>query len=287
MWSLLKYLVFIITDVRYDAYGISNSSKKQVLLDITSVPTHEQLVKAEFRLYRNISGNLQYPKHIISVYQILQPGVGEESVKRLLDSRVVDATSHGWDSYDIFKAVQDWRDKPSQNHGLEIQIMSQNGNPIDISHLRFGRQEELDENKWPHHRPLLAVYTRDPNTHHHEVRTRRSSRHRGGRVDHCKRHGLTVDFQKLNWHTWVVAPPQYEAYYCKGDCVYPLTEHMNTTNHAIVQTLIHNVRKFRDTVPPACCIPTSFESLSMLYLSGKQPVIKKFKQMIVTGCGCR
>ena len=34
---------------------------------------------------------------------------------------------------------------------------------------------------------------------------------------------------------WIIAPDGYEAYYCHGECSFPLNSHMNATNHAIVQ----------------------------------------------------
>ena len=38
---------------------------------------------------------------------------------------------------------------------------------------------------------------------------------------------------------WIIAPEGYEAYYCFGECSFPLNQHMNATNHAIVQTLMN------------------------------------------------
>lgn len=38
---------------------------------------------------------------------------------------------------------------------------------------------------------------------------------------------------------WIIAPEGYGAYYCSGECNFPLNAHMNATNHAIVQTLVH------------------------------------------------
>lgn len=289
---------FYHQDVRDES--ISNSSKRRVFLDLSSIPSHEELVKAELRVYRNVSGKLEHPKHIISVYQIRQAGVGaqEASVKRiLLDSRVVSASTVGWDSYDILKAVQHWRDEPAENHGIEVEIMSANGNLIDISHLRFDKPADLDEKIWPHHRPLAAVYSRDPNRHYHNKRVRRaSSRKKSGHKALCKRHDLLVNITKLGWK-YVYAPEVYNAYVCKGRCVFPLTANMNSTNHAMVQTLYHyNTKKSRKAVPPACCIPTSLNDFPILFLeqaspnqpSGQMtPKIERFADMVVTGCGCR
>lgn len=37
---------------------------------------------------------------------------------------------------------------------------------------------------------------------------------------------------------WIIAPEGYAAYYCQGECAFPLNSYMNATNHAIVQTLV-------------------------------------------------
>lgn len=37
---------------------------------------------------------------------------------------------------------------------------------------------------------------------------------------------------------WVIAPEGYSAYYCEGECSFPLDSCMNATNHAIVQSLV-------------------------------------------------
>ena len=48
-----------------------------------------------------------------------------------------------------------------------------------------------------------------------------------------------VSFQDLGWEEWIIAPDDYQAFYCHGECSFPLNTHMNATNHAIVQTLVH------------------------------------------------
>lgn len=37
---------------------------------------------------------------------------------------------------------------------------------------------------------------------------------------------------------WVIAPQGYSAYYCEGECLFPLDSCMNATNHAILQSLV-------------------------------------------------
>lgn len=102
----------------------------------------------------------------------------------------------------------------------------------------------------------------------------------------CRRHKLWVDFADVGWKDWIVAPLGYDAYYCHGDCPFPLADHMNTTNHAIIQTLVNSVNP--EAVPRACCVPTELSPISLLYLDENQKVVlKNYQEMVVEGCGCR
>ena len=107
-----------------------------------------------------------------------------------------------------------------------------------------------------------------------------------GHQDLCSRKPLYVDFNDVGWDDWIVAPLGYDAYYCDGNCPFPLADNMNTTNHAIVQTLVNSADP--RAAPTACCVPTSLSSISMLYSDEFGTVIlKQYDEMVVEGCGCR
>uniref|UniRef100_A0A8D2MRZ7 TGF-beta family profile domain-containing protein n=1 Tax=Zonotrichia albicollis TaxID=44394 RepID=A0A8D2MRZ7_ZONAL len=100
-----------------------------------------------------------------------------------------------------------------------------------------------------------------------------------------KQHPLYVDFNDVGWNDWIVAPPGYSAFYCHGECPFPLADHLNSTNHAIVQTLVNSVNS---KIPKACCVPTELSAISMLYLDENEKVVlKNYQDMVVEGCGCR
>lgn len=42
---------------------------------------------------------------------------------------------------------------------------------------------------------------------------------------------------------WVLAPTGYSAYYCDGECFYPLGSCMNATNHALIQQVVSALMK--------------------------------------------
>ena len=89
----------------------------------------------------------------------------------------------------------------------------------------------------------------------------------------------------LFFQDWIIAPDGYDAYYCSGECNFPLNAHMNATNHAIVQTLVHLVSPGK--VPKPCCAPTKLSPISVLYfLDESNVILKKYKNMVVKSCGC-
>ena len=77
----------------------------------------------------------------------------------------------------------------------------------------------------------------------------------------------------------------YSAFFCYGQCSFPLTPEMNATNHAIVQTLVHLMNP--SVVPQACCSPTKLSAISVLYFDDSNNVVlKKYSNMVVKSCGC-
>lgn len=101
----------------------------------------------------------------------------------------------------------------------------------------------------------------------------------------CSIQTLYVNFRDLEWQDWIIAPDGYGAFYCSGKCSFPLNAHMNATNHAIVQTLVHLMDP--QNVPSACCAPTKLSPISVLYYVDESNVIlKKYKNMVVKSCGC-
>ena len=116
----------------------------------------------------------------------------------------------------------------------------------------------------------------------HQQQQRRT-RKRDGR---CRRWPLYVDFGEVGWNDWIVAPAGYQAYYCAGECPFYMPDHLNASNHAVVQALVHSIQP--SLVPRPCCVPTEMRPISMLYVDGDDKVIiKNYQDMVVEACGCR
>lgn len=110
-----------------------------------------------------------------------------------------------------------------------------------------------------------------------------SKYHQGSRS--CQKRTLYVSFKDLGWQDWIIAPDGYAAFFCGGECSFPLSPQMNATNHAIVQTLFHLMKP--DVVPKPCCAPSKLSAIMVLYFDDNSNVIlKKYKNMVIKSCGC-
>nr|CAG4651041.1 EOG090X07KO [Simocephalus serrulatus] len=255
-------------------------------------------------------------KQQVLIHEIVRPSRnGGEPIHRLLDSRIVDVRDEGWMTFDVLPALLRWREQPNRNYGLWLEMRRVNDEALsDIQHFHLRRsrsrrrrrssssgsesvgssdednsvvveQEQLDL-RWASQQPLLVTYSDDGRARVRSKRAAEKKHKRKGRRDNCRRQSLYVDFSDVGWNDWIVAPPGYHAYYCHGDCPFPLPDHLNTTNHAIVQTLVHSVNP--SAVPRACCVPTELSSISMLYIDEYDKVVlKNYHDMVVEACGCR
>ncbi|XP_014206829.1 protein decapentaplegic-like [Copidosoma floridanum] len=282
----------------------------RLAFDVTSIPESEKLHGAELTLSRNglrrpgLSDDAKETLVRVMVHDIIRPGVRGKSkpLLRLIDSKTLDIRSNASVSMDVHPAVERWlsNEPHSTNHGLLVQVVGEPTRPSSphhkSEHVRLRRSLGEKPDSWQSVQPSLYTYTDDGRNRKQssanemvERRARRAAMRKNRRKDgreNCRRHPLYVDFVDVGWNDWIVAPPGYDAFYCHGDCPFPLAAHLNSTNHAIVQTLVYSTNP--SLVPKACCVPTSLGSISMLYLDEENKVVlKNYQDMSVLGCGCR
>ncbi|XP_014857401.1 PREDICTED: bone morphogenetic protein 2 [Poecilia mexicana] len=294
--------------------SLKSKTTQQFYFNLTSIPKEELITSAELRIYRDqvigaappknsssTSGALAGGLHRINIYEIFGVPIGSNSTEplvRLLDTRLVQDSLSRWESFDVSPAVSEWTSGNGQNHGFMVEVLHPEPTDKDAGHfrrrnghVRVSRSLHQDQDSWPQARPLLVTYGHDgrgDSVLH--TRGKRQAAVRKQRRKHqskasCKRHTLYVDFSDVQWNEWIVAPPGYHAYYCHGECPFPLPDHLNATNHAIVQTLVNSVNS---NIPRACCVPTELSPISLLYLDEYEKVIlKNYQDMVVEGCGCR
>ncbi|XP_056425252.1 bone morphogenetic protein 7-like [Hyla sarda] len=288
------------TEVCHQCYS------KELRFNLADIPAGEQLTAAELRIYKEqIPCNESYQ---ISVYQVIQE---HPSTLRRLNTEIIYGSDLGWLTLDITASRNDWGLNPQYSLNLQLVIETMDKKIIQPGFVglvgRNGSQEK---------QPFIVAFFRSETIHLRSVRStsgknwnqdkaKGSKEHEelplgnvtdgfmsssplGGRrylKQACKKHELYVSFRDLGWQDWIIAPEGYAAYYCDGECAFPLNSYMNATNHAIVQTLVHFINP--ETVPKPCCSPTELQGISVLYFDDSSNVIlKKYRNMVVRSCGC-
>jgi bone morphogenetic protein 2/4 len=265
------------------AAGVLSDAKSRTFFQFdTRHWPQEELKAAELRFHLNPSETLGRRRvYTLSVLEVVSARRGQPPVLRTLDTKRVDAgdsVTEGWYSLDVLPAVARWMEGGRTHGGLVVEVRAVNpGKGAGVT-------------SWTVEHPTVLVYTddgKDTNRMKRDAGPKRKNRKKKRRrKTNCRRHPLYVDFQDVGWNDWIVAPPGYHAYFCHGECPFPMADHLNSTNHAIVQTLVNSVNP--SAVPRACCVPTDLSPISMLYLDETDKVVlKNYKDMVVEGCGCR
>uniref|UniRef100_A0A671KNC1 Bone morphogenetic protein 5-like n=1 Tax=Sinocyclocheilus anshuiensis TaxID=1608454 RepID=A0A671KNC1_9TELE len=277
---------------------------REFRFDLTQIPEGEAVTAAEFRIYKDQS-HIRYENITlkVTIYQVIKEYPNRDAETFLLDSKKIRATDGGWLVFDITATSNHWVLNPQQNMGLQLCVETTDGRSINMKSAgiigRAGPQSK---------QPFLVAFFKASEVLLRSVRAtgnkRKSHNRNKSRTQQksspalksgdqntseqrqaCKKHELYVSFRDLGWQDWIIAPEGYAAFYCDGECSFPLNAHMNATNHAIVQTLVHLM--FPDNVPKPCCAPTKLNAISVLYFDDSSNVIlKKYRNMVVRSCGC-
>ncbi|NWS42837.1 BMP8A protein, partial [Probosciger aterrimus] len=235
---------------------------------------------------------------------ISSPVLGWESDLFLLDVQDLHAGTEGWLVFDVTAASNHWLVDQKYNLGLRLYVETDDGHSVDPGSAGLlGRRGPRSK------QPFMVTFFRASSGPARIPRAAKGPRRRqqhkknsdlphpnklpgifddGHAADGrqvCRRHELYVSFQDLGWLDWVIAPQGYSAYYCEGECAFPLDSCMNATNHAILQSLVHLMKP--EAVPKACCAPTKLSATSVLYYdSNNNVILKKHRNMVVKSCGC-
>ncbi|XP_052761582.1 bone morphogenetic protein 7-like [Mya arenaria] len=270
--------------------------------DTSDVALSELVMGAEFRIFKEAKTSRGYDCRV-EIFRIAQ---GLDLEDKTLEPEVnltVPWDYEGWVNFNVTRALTLWSYIPSTNLGLYMKVTVLDGENRQIAPGKFG----IVGRNGPDDQQAFLVGFFKMARSDIPTRTRRSADgsnnetpdesdkyyYWGGnsysmdnyRKSACQRHTLYVNFKSLGWQDWIIAPDGYPAFFCGGECTFPLGAQMNATNHAIVQTLVHLTRPF--AVPKPCCAPTKLSPIQVLYFDDKSNVVlRKYGNMKVKACGC-
>uniref|UniRef100_A0A673M4S4 TGF-beta family profile domain-containing protein n=1 Tax=Sinocyclocheilus rhinocerous TaxID=307959 RepID=A0A673M4S4_9TELE len=240
---------------------------REFRFDLTQIPEGEAVTAAEFRIYKDHS-HVRYENITlkVTIYQVIK------EYPNSLDKLETQTAPANKTSINMKSAGIIGRNGPQSKQPFLVAFFKASEVLLRSVRATGSKRKSHNRNKSrTQQKSSPALKSGDQNT----------SEQRQA----CKKHELYVSFRDLGWQDWIIAPEGYAAFYCDGECSFPLNAHMNATNHAIVQTLVHLM--FPDNVPKPCCAPTKLNAISVLYFDDSSNVIlKKYRNMVVRSCGC-
>lgn len=272
---------------------------RRLWFDVSEVSRDISLMMAELRLYQNPSmGKWQGAgrKFVITAYVITRAD-GQKELE-ILSSTNTTSEYQGWLELNVTEGLTKWLANNKENKGLYIGAHAEDKPEREVKLDDIGLVNAKGDDEF---QPFMVGFfkgseivaaPKHSRTKRNAPRRRKKSDMRNPLLEkrqaentrNCQIQTLYIHFKDLKWQDWIVAPDGYGAFYCSGECNFPLNAHMNATNHAIVQTLVHLLQP---DVPKPCCAPTTLSAISVLYYLEEDNVnLKKYKNMVVKSCGC-
>ncbi|XP_069635075.1 bone morphogenetic protein 3 isoform X1 [Haliaeetus albicilla] len=188
-----------------------------------------------------------------------------------------------------------WRRKRSANVLLPLQ-----NNELPGAEYQYDEDERWEDRKpYKTFQPRLAERAKSKKkqrkNHHQNSQTlqfdeqtlKKARRKQWNEPRYCARRYLKVDFADIGWSEWIISPKSFDAYYCSGECQFPIPKALKPSNHATIQSIVRAVGVVPG-IPEPCCVPDKMSSLSILFFDeNKNVVLKVYPNMTVESCACR
>jgi len=290
------YLFFTDDDCRYYKFDVDKDEMSE-----------EDVIHAELRLLQK--SPMAVDQYDVDIYYLLSDEEFQPSFK--LSFKQI-KSNIGWKTFDLTSLVENWK-QGWVNHGVLV-VLSSGGQQLSCAET-FSQGEHDD---LPNTQPLLVVFTYDYSSKFlegllnvdDEISTGQGENHEAKREEPTEiangtetnptdsapthlRH-ISCHLQELEVnHTMVsignmhlVRPESFNAGTCVGHCTRLPVK--SVTDHATIVSL-HNYRtKGLDGSPKRCCVPDSYEKISMVFYNDKlhEFIIKEDVPVKAATCGC-
>ncbi|XP_073958579.1 growth/differentiation factor 8-like, partial [Choristoneura fumiferana] len=175
-----------------------------------------------------------------------------------------------WLKINVTNMVAEFFRLPRENLAIVVRVQdSKNTMSLVVPHPSSESNSAL--------MPYIEVSLRD-NSHKRTRRNIGMDCTENSKEVRCCRYPLVVNFEDFGWD-WIIAPKQYDANYCSGECPYSFLQKYPHTH------LVHLAAPQGSGGP--CCAPRRMSSISMLYFDHDLNIIYgTIPGMVVESCGC-
>uniref|UniRef100_A0A8C6WMC5 Growth differentiation factor 2 n=1 Tax=Neogobius melanostomus TaxID=47308 RepID=A0A8C6WMC5_9GOBI len=298
---------FTLQDITQNVAN-GNRRKHRLMFNIT-IPSYEKITAAELQLFFQPETRANISSHsfrgTVKVYEV--------DTTQLVFGKEVSSVDSMWETFDVTTSIQSWIKSGSEVSGFDVVVETEDcikytgdcftmsgsvGDNTSAALIVFSdyfgsrRQEakkELKEMIIHEEESILhsdSVWEKnklpmETNEAQHPRRKKRKAER-----EYCRRTSLKVNFKDIGWDSWIVAPPEYDAFECRGLCYHPLTDESTPSKHALIQTLM-NIRNPKKA-NMACCVPIKLDPITVMYQeNGRLTIRYMYEEMKVAECGCR
>ncbi|XP_043824922.1 growth/differentiation factor 3 [Dromiciops gliroides] len=257
-------------------------TRKFLLFNISVIAQDEQLMMAQLELRLRLNGYDALKQDLELMLSLVQ-GPSPQSEQKLLLRYL--PWSQGVLHVDLLDVVKEWNSNPQSNLGLVLELLPKGHRNSTVT----THPPDICDNWRQSIQASLMVVTLTPEECPHFPHFPRKRRATFPTLESttnhlCQRHHMVINFEKLGWHKWIIAPKEFRTNYCKGDCPFSLMAFFNSSNYAFFQTLMNSKTP---EIPKAACIPTKLSPISMLYYDNDGNIILQHHEgMVVDECGC-
>lgn len=284
-----------------------------------TLPSHEKITAAELQLFFSPDTRSKVTSHsfqaTVKVYEVDNNSF--KSTMQLMVGKELTGLQSMWETFDVTTAVQSWiksghgsivfdvlvdtrdcvassRDKHSAGcFSMGVSVGDNTSAALivfsdDLESRSRETKKELKEMILHEEESILhsdAIWHREEHNENAEAQLPRRKKRKAER-EYCRRTSLKVNFKEIGWDSWIIAPPEYDAFECRGLCYHPLTDESTPSKHALIQTLM-NIRNPKKA-NMACCVPIKLDPISVMYQeNGRLTIRYLYEEMKVAECGCR
>ncbi|XP_068235028.1 growth/differentiation factor 8-like isoform X4 [Palaemon carinicauda] len=180
----------------------------------------------------------------------------------------------GWTEIDVTQIVTAWMSSSRREFKLEIFCAS-------CREREDGPASSVRE-QWP----FIIVTQEEPKVRQRRSSTECSTGSEGG----CCRASMNVTAAQMGWEDWIIHPPWFQFYYCRGHCR-PTMQSVSSSNMSNYNMVLQRLSTQPDGSPQQaalmpCCSPTTYSPIDILYIINSTVQYRRFTDLIVASCGC-
>ncbi|XP_077595225.1 growth/differentiation factor 2 [Stigmatopora nigra] len=280
------------------SWSSTDGAKSRMLFNL-SLPSHEKVIKVQLHLFVLPDAGPKASSHPGGTHiEVYGPDYeGKTSGNRLLAWKEWTSTSNRWLTLDVTAAIRDGPPSKRANTWFDVAVVGKGtrvsltvgGNTSaallvfsdDLGSRRREAGKELREMMLHQEESFFQLEAGETLPLVRHPRKKRKAER-----EYCRRTSLKVNFRDIGWDSWIVAPPEYDAFECRGLCYHPLTDESTPSKHALIQTLM-NIRNPKKA-NMACCVPIKLDPITVMYQeNGRVTIRYLYEEMKVAECGCR